>query len=42
MQTDELIAHLTGELEPVRGAEVVRILAAGLALARGMLAGGAV
>ncbi len=32
MQTDELIAHLTGELEPVRGAEVVRILAAGLAL----------
>jgi hypothetical protein len=32
MQTDDLIAHLTGELEPVRGAEVVRILAAGLAL----------
>lgn len=32
MQTDDLIAHLTGELEPVRGAEVVRILVAGLAL----------
>ena len=32
MQTDDLIAHLTGELAPVRGAEVVRILATGLAL----------
>ena len=32
MQTDELIAHLSGELEPVRGTEVARILAAGLAL----------
>ena len=32
MQTDDLIAHLTGELEPVRGAQVTRILAAGLAL----------
>lgn len=32
MQTDDLIAHLTGELEPVRGTEVVRILATGLAL----------
>ena len=31
MQTDDLIAHLTGELEPVSGAEVMRILAAGLA-----------
>lgn len=32
MQTDDLIAHLTGGLEPVRGTEVMRILAAGLAL----------
>ena len=32
MQTDELIAHLSGGLEPVGGREVVRILATGLAL----------
>jgi hypothetical protein len=32
MQTDDLIAHLSGELEPVRGTEVVRILAVGLAV----------
>jgi hypothetical protein len=32
MQTDELIAHLSGGLEPVSGREVVRILATGLAL----------
>ena len=31
MQTDDLIAHLTGELEPVSGVEVMRILGAGLA-----------
>jgi len=32
MQTDDLIAHLSGELQPVGGAEVARTLAAGLAL----------
>ena len=32
MQTDELIAHLSGGLEPVDGREVMRILATGLAL----------
>ena len=34
MQTDDLIAHLSGGLEPVRGTEIVRILAAGLAVGR--------
>lgn len=32
MQTDDLIAHLSGGLEPVRGTEVARILATGLVL----------
>ena len=32
MQTDDLIAHLSGELQPVGAAEVARTLAAGLAL----------
>ena len=31
MQTDDLIAHLSGNLEPVRGAQVARTLAIGLA-----------
>jgi hypothetical protein len=31
MQTDDLIAQLSGRLEPVRGAQVARILAIGLA-----------
>jgi hypothetical protein len=31
MQTDDLIANLSGRLEPVRGAQVVRTLAIGLA-----------
>ncbi len=30
MQTDDLIAHLTGGLEPVRRTEVMRILTTGL------------
>jgi hypothetical protein len=30
MQTDDLIAHLSGGLEPVRGTEVARILGTGL------------
>jgi hypothetical protein len=29
MQTDDLIAHLTGKLEPVRGTEVARVLGTG-------------
>lgn len=31
MQTDDLIAHLSGALEPVRGTEITRTLAIGLA-----------